>query len=246
MRGDRASGDIRFTCPTTVPRTALACPDDHHLLGLHGSIRPHLFLLQHRRRQRRNRGSSSAAARRTVTVTGTLGLSPTTQSFNAIGGAGSVGVNASGGCSWTAASNTAWITITSGGQSSGNATVQYSVSPNSTTATRTGTLTIAGQSFTVSQAGNSSSCTFALSQLSQAFTTGGGYGNVSVRTPGGCVWTAVSPSPWITIASGSSGSGDGAVDFSVAANAGPISRAAILGVAGQSFSVIQAERAGRA
>ncbi|HSC27807.1 MAG TPA: BACON domain-containing carbohydrate-binding protein, partial [Vicinamibacterales bacterium] len=49
-------------------------------------------------------------------------------------------------------SNAAWITIASGANGSGNGTVGYNVAANTTTSTRTGTLTIAGKTFTVSQA----------------------------------------------------------------------------------------------
>ena len=53
-------------------------------------------------------------------------------------------------CAWTAVSNVPWVTITSGNSGTGNGTVQYSVGPNSG-AVRTGTITIAGQAFTVIQ-----------------------------------------------------------------------------------------------
>jgi len=53
-------------------------------------------------------------------------------------------------CSWTATSNAAWITITGGSSGTGNGTVTYNVAAN-TGAVRTGTITIAGQTFTVIQ-----------------------------------------------------------------------------------------------
>lgn len=80
-------------------------------------------------------------------------ISPTSQSFTASGGTGSVSVTATSGCSWTAATNDSWITITSGSSGSGNGTVSYSVASNSSTSSRTGTMTIAGNTFTVSQSG---------------------------------------------------------------------------------------------
>ena len=46
-----------------------------------------------------------------------------------------------------------WITITSGSTGSGNGTVNYSVSPNTSTSLRTGTMTIAGKTFTATQSG---------------------------------------------------------------------------------------------
>src|SRR2546423_967321 len=79
-------------------------------------------------------------------------LSATSQSVPAAGGTGSVGVTAGSGCTWTAVSNASWITISSGANGSGNGTVAYSAAANTATTARTGTLTIAGQTLTVTEA----------------------------------------------------------------------------------------------
>src|SRR5262249_27565893 len=59
-------------------------------------------------------------------------------------------VNATTGCSWTASTNDAWVTITAGSMGKGNGTVSYSVAAN-TGGDRTGTLTVAGRTFTITQ-----------------------------------------------------------------------------------------------
>lgn len=64
---------------------------------------------------------------------------------------GSVSVVSGSGCSWTAVSNAAWITVTGGSAGSANGTVSFSVEAN-TSAARTGTIIIGGQTFTVTQA----------------------------------------------------------------------------------------------
>ena len=56
-------------------------------------------------------------------------------------------------CDWTAVSNDGFITITAGSSGTGKGTVTYSVPVNSTTNILTGTITVAGQTFTVTQAG---------------------------------------------------------------------------------------------
>jgi hypothetical protein len=76
---------------------------------------------------------------------------PTSASFSSTGGAASVAVTAPAACGWTAASNAGFITVNSGSGGSGNGTVGYSVQAN-TGIQRTGTITIAGRTFTVSQA----------------------------------------------------------------------------------------------
>jgi hypothetical protein len=86
-----------------------------------------------------------------VRVTCTYYIFPTSQSFSSAGGSGSVNVTAPSGCPWTATSNASWITITSGSSGNGNGTVNYSVASNPSTTPRTGTMTIAGQTFTVTQ-----------------------------------------------------------------------------------------------
>jgi len=78
-------------------------------------------------------------------------ISPTTQSFTSAAGTGTVSVTAPPGCSWSAESNAGWVTITAGSNGSGSGTVQYAVSVNTAGGSRSGTLSIAGQTFTVSQ-----------------------------------------------------------------------------------------------
>jgi hypothetical protein len=92
----------------------------------------------------------------TVTCDGqgscTYGISPTSASYGASGGSGSVSVSTTPGCPWAATSNNSWIHVTGGSSGNGPGTVSYSVDANSGGA-RTGTVTIAGRTFTVSQAG---------------------------------------------------------------------------------------------
>jgi uncharacterized protein (TIGR03437 family) len=88
-----------------------------------------------------------------VSATCTYSISPASLTFGASGGSGVVSVTAGAGCSWTAASNVSWITITSGASGSGGGTAGYTVAANTSTTSRTGTLTVAGQTHTVTQAG---------------------------------------------------------------------------------------------
>ncbi len=82
-------------------------------------------------------------------------LSAPSANVSASGGPVTIGVIPAGSpCSWTAASSAPWITIASGASGSGAGNVNITVSPNSGMA-HVGTLTIAGQTFTVLQAGAS-------------------------------------------------------------------------------------------
>ena len=53
-------------------------------------------------------------------------------------------------CAWTATANVGWIAIVSGNSGTGNGSVTYAVSDSGGNA-RTGTMTIAGKTFTVTQ-----------------------------------------------------------------------------------------------
>lgn len=79
-------------------------------------------------------------------------LDATERKFPASSGSGSVNVNAPDGTTWTAVSNASWITITSGNSGTGRGTVNYAVTRNPRgNPSRTGTITIAGKTFTVRQ-----------------------------------------------------------------------------------------------
>ncbi len=83
----------------------------------------------------------------------TYSITPKKQTFYASGGKGTINVTTQSDCTWTAASSVDWITITSGSNGTGNGTVKYSVTPNTLTTLRTGNITIAGNTFTVTQNG---------------------------------------------------------------------------------------------
>jgi Zn-dependent metalloprotease len=85
-------------------------------------------------------------------------INPTSASFAAAGGSGSVTVTTTTGCDWTAVSNNSFITITSGASGSGSGTVNYSVAANTSSLARSGSMTIAGLMFNVSQAGTGGGC----------------------------------------------------------------------------------------
>ena len=83
-------------------------------------------------------------------------LSTTSVSVPSTVSTGSLSVTTGSACSWTAVSNVSWVTITAGASGTGPGTVSYSVAAN-TGAARSGTLTIAGQTVTITQAAGSQS-----------------------------------------------------------------------------------------
>jgi len=82
-------------------------------------------------------------------------------------------------------------------------------------------------------------CTYSVSPGSRSIAAGGGSSTFSVTAPAGCAWTAVETASWITITSGASGSGNGTVAFTAAANTAGSSRNATFSIAGHSPTVSQ-------
>ncbi len=89
-----------------------------------------------------------------VTIAGacTYSVSVSIQSTGAASTTGSATVTAGTGCAWTASSNVPWIAITSGSSGTGNGVVDFSIASNTTSSSRSGTLTIAGYAYTITQA----------------------------------------------------------------------------------------------
>jgi uncharacterized protein (TIGR03437 family) len=100
----------------------------------------------------RNSLGANASGAWSFTTSCVASLNPSSATVGAAGGAKTIPVIAGNGCGWTIESNVPWISITSGSFFSGSGTVSYTVAVD-TGATRSGTLSIAGQTFTVTQAG---------------------------------------------------------------------------------------------
>jgi hypothetical protein len=150
---------------------------------------------------------------------------------------GTVSVTTDTGCSWAATSNAIWIAIEYPGGGVGSGSVSYSVSANSGTSTRTGKLTVAGLTFTVTQTGVA--CTYSISPTGRTHGSGAETGTISISAQAGCNWTAVSDVSWVSITSGGSGAGNGAVSYSTGANFSPAARTGTMRIAGQSFTIVQ-------
>ena len=82
----------------------------------------------------------------------TYSLSPTSKSVLSGGISSSVYVTTPSNCNWTASESLNWVAITSGSSSAGSGSVYYTVAPNTTNIQRSGTIMVAGKSFTISQA----------------------------------------------------------------------------------------------
>jgi hypothetical protein len=114
----------------------------------------------------------------------------------------------------------------------------FTALPNTGAAPRTGSLTVAGKTFTVAQLGTI--CSFSLNLAGAVVPASGlGSGSFTIATPtAGCAATAVSYSGWIgasAVFSGKSGTGN----YSVQPNLSGSRRTGVIRVGDQSFEVNQ-------
>jgi hypothetical protein len=148
----------------------------------------------------------------------TYTLSATSFAVGQAAGIGTVGVTTQAGCAWTANSNTGFITVTGGGSGTGSGIVTYSFTAN-TGSPRVGTLTIALQTFTLTQGPimtvNRTALSFGATNTGGTLTNITSSQAVTVTFTGASpAWTATTSTPWLLI---TGGSGTGAGQFTVSA-----------------------------
>jgi hypothetical protein len=144
----------------------------------------------------------------------------------------SVAVSTGPTCGWTVTSDTPWVTLSTGASHAGPGDIRFRIGENYD-APRLGVVKVrwdtptAGQNVQVSQAG----CRYAVSTASIGVRASGGSFTFDVYQQSdplecggplqnGCVWSATSDAPWLTIVSAMPKSGDDRVSFTVPANAG--------------------------
>ena len=86
-------------------------------------------------------------------------------------------------------------------------------------------------------------CAFSVSPATASVSGSGGTLTFTVSTAGTCAWTAVSNSAFVTVSAGASGTGNGTVTATVAANTGA-ARTGTLTIAGQTATINQSATSG--
>lgn len=168
----------------------------------------------------------------------TNSLSSTGDAFPAQGGSGTVQVTTTAQCNWQAVSNyPSVLTVTAGSSGSGDGAVGFVIVPNTGTATRLATLTVAGNTFVVTQSGGA--CSYSLSPPIKLFRADGGSSTVALTTGTSCDWSASSNAPWATVTTPATGTGSATVAYSVDQNIGLQSRNTTLTIGDQNLSIQQ-------
>jgi hypothetical protein len=137
---------------------------------------------------------------------------------------GTINITATDGCYWSGQANSWFISTNSYGRGSGTLTFLIG---NNNDADRVGTLTVAGQTVTIAQAGLN--CTFSVTPVSIAVDRRAGSGSINVETQPGCTWV-VYRDTWVQAGGfGLRGNGPGSVTYRVYANPYPFSRSDYIG-----------------
>jgi hypothetical protein len=166
-------------------------------------------------------------------------LTPGARSFSATGGDGSITVDTLPICPWTATTNAGWVTLTTP-SGTGPGPLSYRVLTNTTTLSRSATITVGGQTHTITQSGAAPPCSYALAPSSRTVAATGATATVTLTTTAGCAWTAVSSEGWLSVASTSAGgTGPAEITYTAAANTATSSRTATITVAGEVHTVTQ-------
>jgi hypothetical protein len=163
-------------------------------------------------------------------------VAPLTAAVDAAGGTVTVDVQTDASCEWSAASDAGWIRLTDSGSRTGNGAITLTVDAV-TGGVRSGTIRVAGQTVTLTQA--ASACSYKVSPAGGTIPAAGGSTTASVSVAAHCPWTAISAVPWVTIASGAAGTGTGSVQLNVAANPGA-ARTGTATIAAQTLTLTQA------
>lgn len=175
----------------------------------------------------------------------TFADSPTSYSVSGNGGSGSFSLTTGAGCKWSAVSQAPWLSVTSGSSGTSSGSISFSVAANPVTIPRTGTIQVgnggATASFTATEAGV---CTYSLTASDIVIQPGGGNFTTSVGTGTGCVWSAVSNAPWLTITAGASGTGPGSFTLTASPNPGDTDLVGTITVMNQTLQVTLGDPAG--
>src|SRR5262245_34190469 len=158
-------------------------------------------------------GTGCSKAQPPTTAVGpscTFSVSTPTTSFGSAGGSGTANVTTGSECTWTASSQVDWLQV--GGEShSGSGSVSFTVTASNVTTPRTGALTIASQSISISQEAAAvpgpQPCPITLSAEPDDYERDGGNGLLRISAAAGCAWTLKQDASWLTIEGPLQGSG---------------------------------------
>ena len=187
-------------------------------------------------------GGASTTVTSVTSPTGTrcaTTVSGAPASFGPSGGTGTLAIGVARECTWTAASQAPWISLTSAAEGQGDASVAYRVAPNEDPVARQGNIAVGDHHVTIAE--GAAPCRFDVSGAAATVPPEGGQIEVTLRTHPVCGWTAGSGVPWADVTP-ASGRGEGVVRVNVAPNGGSAPRSLVVTIAGERVTATQPAR----
>lgn len=161
-----------------------------------------------------------------------LSVSPTSRSIEASGG--SFAFSVSSDISWSWSKSASWITSGEASPQSNNQTFSYTVAPNTSSSSRTATITLSGggrtATHTINQAGTAPPSQLSVDPASRNATKDGGGFSFSVNS--NLTWTWTSIAAWVTSAEPATQSGNQTFSYTLAPNPGLTERTATITLTG--------------
>ena len=171
----------------------------------------------------------------TVTQTGyPATLTPALVTINLAGGSRTVAVTTSVGVSWTAVSNAGWITVSTP-SGIGSGTVAYTVAAYTGVTTRTGSLIIGNQTFTVTQTGTD--VNILPYSVDKAYSSD--IVMVAVSALSTTNWNVTSNDSWISVVDPGNKFGNSTVTLGIGTNPSFLDRTGTVQIGSATFTIHQ-------
>ena len=174
----------------------------------------------------------------TVTQDGLGGsIAPERATFESEGGTGTIDVMAGDRMGWQARANVDWVNVTPT-SGAGPGSVTFTVAPLNEVGTRQGTLTVAGQTFTVFQYGRR----IKISPTKAEYDYLTHVIPITVDALAITEWTVTPQSSWISVVDGGNGKGGDLVTIAIAENPSWKARTGTVQIGTETFTVAQKGR----
>ena len=171
----------------------------------------------------------------TVTQQGcSVELSPASADFNRYGGSGKFTASMDVAVTWTAAASDSWITL-SPSSGVGPTEISYTIAAYDAVGSRTGTIRIGSDSFTINQTGVDVTLTPTVTNITKEVCIV----PIQVVAMASVRWTVTPNVSWISVLDGGNGFGGSQVTLAVAENPSFAKRTGTVSVGSAIFTVIQ-------
>jgi uncharacterized protein (TIGR03437 family) len=148
-------------------------------------------------------------------------VTPTAVTVPANGGSGAISVNTQAGCAWGYSSDSPWLTLSSSpaavnGGVTGGGVLTYNATASTLPNSQQANITIAGPGIVIPVTQGAAVCTMTLQPAAATIGPQGASSSFGVQTA--CSWTASTTTPWITVPTSATGTGNGTVPYSANPN----------------------------